>query len=100
VRAAPAALCRVLACLKDSDVYVQRNAAVLVREVVKHSEEVANIAVRAGAAASLVEYVAASAGSPRLAAVMALGTLLSASGGHTWSGWGRPDSNGRPVWHR
>jgi hypothetical protein len=67
---------RILLGLKDADVFVQRNAAVLVREVVKHSEELANIAVRAGAAPGLVEYINATTGTPRLAAVMALGASL------------------------
>ena len=62
-----------LLCLKDGDAFVQRNAAVAVREVVKHSEELASIVVRAGGAGGLVEYINATTGSPRLAAVMAIG---------------------------
>ena len=69
-------LVSALLCLKDGDAFVQRNAAVAIREVVKHSEELAAIVVKAGGAGSLVEYVNSTSGSPRLAAVMALGAFV------------------------
>lgn len=64
----------VLGCLQDNDTYVRRNAAIAIREVVKHSEELAAIVNKAGGAAALVEYANGANGGARLAAVMALGT--------------------------
>jgi len=65
----------VLPCLKDDDLFVRKNAAVLVREVVKHSEELASLVVAAEGAGALVEYLADSSGNARLPAVMALGYI-------------------------
>ncbi len=69
-------LCSVLSCLQDPDTYVRRNAAVAIREVVKHSEELAAIVSKAGGAAALVQYANGCAGAARLAAVMALGMCV------------------------
>ena len=71
--------CSVLGCLQDNDTYVRRNAAIAIREVVKHSEELASIVNKAGGSAALVEYSNGCAGAARLAAVMALGYIGSYS---------------------
>lgn len=69
----------MLGCLQDADTYVRRNAAIAIREVVKHSEELAGIVDKAGGSAALVEYANGCSGAARLAAVMALGAPIASA---------------------
>lgn len=65
--------------LRDKDEQTARNAATLVREVVKHSSELASLVVNAGGTGALVEFVSMTRGPSRLPGVMALGFIASFS---------------------
>eukprot|EP00611_Tribonema_gayanum_P016699 TRINITY_DN290_c0_g1_i1.p2 TRINITY_DN290_c0_g1~~TRINITY_DN290_c0_g1_i1.p2 ORF type:complete len:240 (+),score=113.53 TRINITY_DN290_c0_g1_i1:1170-1889(+) len=69
-----------LRCLSDADALVRKNAATTcVREVVKHTPELAKLVVNAGGAAALVDYAAEARGAARLPGVMALGYVAAFS---------------------
>lgn len=61
--------------LKDSDEYVRKNVATLVREVCKHTPELAQMIVNAGGVAALVDYVNASKDNAAMPGIMALGYI-------------------------
>lgn len=79
------------ACLNDSDEYVKKNCATLIREIVKHTPEVktirddkdilffvfafklAQMIVNAGGVAAIVDYVSSTRGNVRLPGIMMLG---------------------------
>lgn len=61
------------ACLNDSDEYVKKNCATLIREIVKHTPELAQMIVNAGGVAAVVDYVSSTRGNVRLPAIMMLG---------------------------
>jgi hypothetical protein len=63
----------VLVSLKDPDEYVSKNVATLVREVCKHSPELATMVVNCGGAAAIVDFVSNSRGTSRMPGIMALG---------------------------
>ncbi|CAE7512060.1 Spag6, partial [Symbiodinium sp. KB8] len=63
----------------DIDIYVRKNAATCIREVVKHTPELAKLVVNAGGGAALVDYVRESAGNVRLPGIMALGYISAFS---------------------
>jgi hypothetical protein len=68
--------------MQDADSQVRRNAAICMREVVKHSEQLASVVVECGGVGSAVEFVTSKAsGADRLAAVMALGFISAYSEG-------------------
>ena len=48
---------RALVLLRDKDEMTSRNAATLVREIVKHSSELAQLVVNSGGIGALVEFV-------------------------------------------
>jgi hypothetical protein len=52
---------------------VRKNAAMCVREVAKHTPELAKLIVNSGGAAALVDYVSESQGKNKLPGIMALG---------------------------
>ena len=62
-------------CLKDADALVKRNAATCVREVAKHTPELAQLVVNAGGHAALIHYLSTVTGPSRLPAIMALGYI-------------------------
>ena len=66
-------------CLKDTDGYVQKNASTCIREVAKHTPELAKLIVNSGGAAALVEYVSETKGHARLPGIMALGFIAAFS---------------------
>jgi hypothetical protein len=47
----------VFGCLKDSDTIVRRNAATAIREVAKHTPELAQLIVNAGGHGAVVDYL-------------------------------------------
>ena len=65
----------VLVSLKDPDEYVSKNVATLVREVCKHSPELATMVVNCGGAAAIVDFVSNSRGTSRMPGIMALGYI-------------------------
>lgn len=56
----------VLKCLKDNDSYVQKNSASLVREIAKHTPELAQLVVNSGGVGALVAYAHETSGAVRL----------------------------------
>lgn len=56
---------KALTCLAFPDEFVRKHAATLVREVVKHTPELAQLVVANGGVGALVEYVSSSAGNNR-----------------------------------
>jgi hypothetical protein len=69
----------VLFLLKDRDPIVRRLAAGLVREIVKHTQELAQLAMRNGGAAALVVYLKPESQNEPLNGVMAVGHIASFS---------------------
>merc|ERR1711862_623903 len=69
----------VLACLKDPDEYVKKNVATLIREIAKHTPELAQLIVNAGGVAAVVDYVGESKGNVRLPGIMMLGYVSAHS---------------------
>jgi HEAT repeat protein len=67
-----------LACLKDKDAGVRKAGASLLREIVKHTQELAQKVVDAGGAGALVQYLKDPA-NDWLSAVMAVGFIASFS---------------------
>jgi hypothetical protein len=58
---------------------LQKHAATVVREIVKHTPELAQLVVGNGGVGSLVDYVAESNGNNRLPGIMALGYIAAFS---------------------
>lgn len=56
---------KCLTCLKYPDEFVRKHAATLVREVVKHTPELAQLVVANGGVGALVEYCNDSSGNNR-----------------------------------
>ena len=67
------------ACLKDTDEYVKKNCATLIREVAKHTPELAQLLVNAGGVAAIVDFIGENKGNIKLPGVMMLGYV----GAHT-----------------
>ncbi|KAJ7363149.1 Sperm-associated antigen 6 [Desmophyllum pertusum] len=63
----------VLACLKDEDEYVKKNVATLIREIAKHTPELAQLITNAGGVGAVVDYINDSKGNVRLPGIMMLG---------------------------
>lgn len=61
------------------DLVVRKHAATAVREVAKHSPELAQLIVSCGGAGALVDYTASAAGNARLPGIMALGYIAAFS---------------------
>jgi hypothetical protein len=68
-----------LSCLKDRDEYVCKNVATLVREIAKHTPELAQLVVNAGGVAAVVDYIGDSKGNIRLPGIMLLGYVAAHS---------------------
>jgi len=69
----------VLDLLKDSDPFVKKNAAILIREIARHTPELSALVVNNGGAAALVEYVNDSKGLGQHPGIMALGYISAFS---------------------
>jgi HEAT repeat protein len=69
----------VLFCLKDQDEIVRRLAAGLVREIVKHTQELSQLVMLNGGGAALVQYLKPENKNEPLNAVMAVGHIASFS---------------------
>jgi hypothetical protein len=69
----------ILSCLKDTDSFVRKNAATAIREVAKHTPELAKLIVNSGGAAVLVDYVNEAQGNAKLPGIMALGYIAAFS---------------------
>jgi len=68
---------RILNCLKDLDSNVRKNAASCIREVVKHTPELAKLVVHSGGAQSIVDYICETKGNARLPGIMTLGYIAA-----------------------
>jgi hypothetical protein len=66
---------KLLSCLKDSDVYVKKNAAFCICEIVNKSPENAMSIVNAGGAPILVEFITNVKGDARLYGILTLGFM-------------------------
>ena len=69
----------ILNCLRDIDTMVRKNGAMCVREVSKHTPELAKLIVNSGGAAALVEYVSEAQGNNKLPGIMAIGYIAAFS---------------------
>jgi DNA-binding IclR family transcriptional regulator len=56
---------------------VKKHAATVVREIAKHTPELAQLVVGNGGVAALVDYVSESSGNNRLPGIMALGYIAA-----------------------
>jgi len=63
--------------LKDQDTLVRKNAATCIREIAKHSPELAKLICNTGGAAALVDYITESKGNARLPGIMTLGYIAA-----------------------
>ncbi|GBG87410.1 hypothetical protein CBR_g45467 [Chara braunii] len=70
---------KIFTCLKDADLVVRKNAGTMIREVAKHTPELAQLIVSNGGVGALVDYVAESEGNNRLPGIMALGYISAFS---------------------
>jgi HEAT repeat protein len=68
---------KLLACLKDPDDIVKKNAAMCICEIVNKSQENAMNIVSAGGAAILVEFITNIKGDPRLYGILTLGFIAA-----------------------
>merc|ERR1712151_459724 len=48
---------RILHCLKDIDEFVRKNAATCIREIARHTPDLAKLIVNAGGVAAMVDYI-------------------------------------------
>jgi len=70
---------KIFACLKDADAIVRKNSATCVREIVKHSPELAQAFVTNGGHGELIDYINDTKGPARLPAIMAVGYIAAFS---------------------
>jgi len=71
---------KVLSLLqKDRDLIVKKNAATLIREIAKHSPELARLIVNCGGDSVIIEYITETSGNIRLPGIMALGYIAAFS---------------------
>merc|ERR1711939_625998 len=61
------------------DVYVRKNSATCIREVAKHTPELAQLIVNAGGVGAMVDYVTEARGNARLPGIMTLGYVSAFS---------------------
>jgi hypothetical protein len=69
----------ILNCLRDVDTMVRKHAAMCIREVSKHTPELAKLIVNSGGAAALVDYITEAQGNNKLPGVMAIGYISAFS---------------------
>jgi len=70
---------RILHCLKDIDEYVRKNAATCIREIARHTPDLAKLIVNAGGVAAMVDYITEARGNNRLPGIMTLGYIAAFS---------------------
>ena len=70
---------RILHCLKDVDEYVRKNAATCIREIARHTPDLAKLIVNAGGVAAMVDYITEGRGNARLPGIMTLGYIAAFS---------------------
>ncbi len=70
---------KIFPCLKDADPIVRRNTATCVREIVKHTPELAEGVVRGGGHGALIDYMTEAKAGARLPAIMAIGYIAAFS---------------------
>ena len=58
---------------------MQKNCATLIREVAKHTPELAQLIVNAGGVAAVIDYIGESSGNVRLPGIMMLGYVAAHS---------------------
>lgn len=68
---------KIFNCLKDMDVQVRKNAATCIREIAKHTPELAKMIVHAGGATTIIDYISESKGNARLPGIMTLGFIAA-----------------------
>ena len=68
---------RIFSLLKDQDALVKKNAATCIREIAKHSSDLAHTVCSNGGSAAIVEYIFDSKGNARLPGIMTLGYIAS-----------------------
>eukprot|EP01084_Bolivina_argentea_P274225 467348_1 len=67
---------KILSLLKkDKDLIVKKNAATLIREIVKHTPELARLVVNCGGDSVIIEYITETCGNIRLPGIMTLGYI-------------------------
>jgi len=64
---------------KDKDLIVKKNAATLIREIAKHTPELARLIVNCGGDSVIIDYITETAGNIRLPGIMALGYIAAFS---------------------
>ncbi|CAE7751402.1 Spag6 [Symbiodinium pilosum] len=69
----------ILHCLKDVDESVRKNAATCIRELSRHTPDLAKLIVNAGGIAAMVEFVNDARGNCRLPGIMTLGYVAAFS---------------------
>jgi len=69
----------VLTSLKDHDEYVKKNVATLMREIARHTPELAQLIVNAGGVGAVVDYIGETKGNVRLPGIMMLGFVAAHS---------------------
>lgn len=70
---------KILTCLQYPDELVKKHAATVVREVAKHTMELAQLIVGNGGVGTLVDYISTSHGNAGLPGIMALGYIAAFS---------------------
>jgi len=70
---------RILHCLKDIDEFVRKNAATCIREIARHTPDLAKLIVNAGGVAAMVDYITEARGNSRLPGIMTLGYIAAFS---------------------
>merc|ERR1712127_293118 len=70
---------RILHCLKDIDEYVRKNAATCIREIARHTPDLAKLIVNSGGVAAMVDYITEARGNNRLPGIMTLGYIAAFS---------------------
>merc|ERR1711997_873549 len=71
---------KILSLLKkDQDLIIKKNAATLIREIAKHTPELARLIVNCGGDSVIIEYITETAGNIRLPGIMALGYIAAFS---------------------
>merc|ERR1712056_128117 len=70
---------RILHCLKDIDEFVRKNAATCIREIARHTPDLAKLIVNAGGVAAMVDYITEARGNNRLPGIMTLGYIAAFS---------------------
>lgn len=63
--------------LLQSDPFICKNSAILIREIAKHTPELSALIVKSGGAAAVVDYINETTGNNKLPGIMTLGYVKS-----------------------